>query len=80
MDIERKVRTYILENFMFTNDESLLNNDDSLQDKGLIDSTGLLEVITFIEGEFGIKVDDSEMTPENLDTVNNIVKYVSCKS
>lgn len=79
MNTEQKVRTYILENFMFTDDESLLNDDDSLQEKGLIDSTGLLEVITFIEDEFGVKVADSEMTPDNLDTVNNIVKYVSSK-
>ena len=79
MSVEDKVRSYILENYLFTEDQSELNNDDSFLDKGIIDSTGILEVIFFLEEEFGISVEDEEMIPENLDSVNNIVKYINSK-
>ena len=79
MSTEKKVRDYILENYLFSNDESLLRNDESFLDKGIIDSTGILEVISFLEEQFGIKVEDSEMMPENLDSVNNIVAFVNAK-
>jgi acyl carrier protein len=79
MSIEQKVRNYILENYLFTDDQSVLNNAESFLDKGIIDSTGILEVISFLESEFGVKVEDSEMVPENLDSVNNIVTFVNTK-
>lgn len=79
MSIELKVRAYILENFLFTDDESAIGNSDSFLDKGVLDSTGILEVIYFLEEEFGIKIEDEEMIPENLDSINNIVNFVSKK-
>ena len=79
MAIEQKLRDYILENFLFTDDQSALNNEDSFLDKGIIDSTGILEVIYFIEDEFSIKINDEEMLPENLDSVKNIVNFVTQK-
>ena len=80
MSVEDKVRNYILENYLFTEDQSELNNEDSFLEKGIIDSTGILEIIFFLEEEFGISVGDEEMIPENLDSVNNIVKYINSKS
>ena len=79
MSVEKKIREYILENYLFTDDNSALKNEDSFLEKGIIDSTGILEVIYFIEDDFGIKVEDDEMVPENLDSVNNIVRYVEIK-
>jgi acyl carrier protein len=79
MSIEQQVRDYILENFLFTNDASALANDASFLEKGIIDSTGVLEMIFFLEQEFSLKVADKEMIPENLDSVNNIVRYVQSK-
>ena len=79
MTIEDKIRGYILENFLFTDDESELSNSDSFLDKGLVDSTGILEIITFTEDEFNFKVDDDEMVPENLDSVDNIIAFISKK-
>lgn len=79
MSTESEVRNYILENFMFTMDGSELNNTDSFLERGLIDSTGILELIFFIEQQFKIKVADKEMVPENLDSVNNIVAYLERK-
>jgi acyl carrier protein len=79
MSVEQQVREYILENYLFTDDESALSNDDSFLDKGILDSTGILEVIYFIEEEFGIKVEDEEMVPENLDSVDRIKDFVGRK-
>lgn len=79
MAIATVIRKYVLENYLFTDNEDELNNNDSFLEKGILDSTGILEIITLIEEQFGIKVDDAEMIPENLDSVNNIVSYVTKK-
>lgn len=79
MTIEAKLRTYILEDFLFTDDESDLSSSDSFLEKGIIDSTGIMEVIFFINDEFGIEVEDDEMIPDNLDSVNNIAAFIEKK-
>lgn len=79
MSAEQVVRKYILENFLFTEDESELKNTDSFLDSGIIDSTGILEVINFLEEDFNLQVDDDEMIPENLDSVNNVLAFISKK-
>ena len=75
----KKLREYILDNFLFTEDENALENDDSFMEKGIIDSTGILEVVTFIEEDFGFKVNDEELIPENLDSVNNLAAFIQRK-
>lgn len=80
MSIEDKIRDYILENFLFTDDQSALSSTDSFLEKGLVDSTGILEIMTFIEDEYGFSVEDDEMIPENLDSVVNIVKFIGKKT
>lgn len=79
MSIEKQVRDYIFDNIMLASDPAALANDDSFIDKGIIDSTGILEVTFFLEQQFGIKVSDNELIPENLDSVNNIVRFVERK-
>ena len=79
MSVEEKIREYVLENYLFTDDQSELANDDSFLEKGILDSTGILEIINLIEEEYKIEVEDDEMIPENLDSVNNIVAFVSKK-
>jgi acyl carrier protein len=79
MSVEQKIRDYVLENYLFTDDPSALSNDDSFMEKGIIDSTGIMEVIFFMEDEFGISVEDEEMVPENLDSVNNLVAFIERK-
>ena len=71
------VREFILKNYLFTNDESALQDDVSLMQTGVIDSTGVLELIFFLEEKFGIKVADEEMVPENLDSVAAIASFVA---
>ena len=79
MEIESKLRNFILDNYLFTDDQSVLNNEDSFLDKGIIDSTGILELIFFLEEELGVVVEDKEMIPENLDSVMNVMKFVESK-
>ncbi|MGZ5573650.1 MAG: acyl carrier protein [Methylobacter sp.] len=79
MTMKNIIRQYILENFLFTEDESALQYSDSFLDTGIIDSTGVLEIILFIEETFGIKVDDNEMLPSNLDSVDNLTEFVQRK-
>lgn len=74
-----QVRRFILENYLFTDDASQLGLDDSLLGRGIVDSTGMLEIILFIEEQLGVKVADSEMIPENLDSVNRIAAFVTSK-
>ena len=74
--VESEVRSYLLENHLFSSDQSQLLNDESLLDKGIIDSTGILEVVMFLESRFGVTITDNEMLPGNFDSVNNIVRFV----
>lgn len=80
MSAKEKVRNYILENYLFTDDQSALKDEDSFLQQGIIDSTGILEVIYFLEDEFGITVPEEEMVPDNLDSVNNLVKFIASKT
>ena len=79
MSVEKTIRTYILQNFLFTDDESALTSGDSLIGKGIVDSTGALEIVHFLEERFGIKVHDSEMVPDNLDSVNKMTAFIARK-
>ena len=77
MDIADKVRGFIKENFYA--DASDLTDEASLLDMGIVDSTGILELVMFLETEFDIKVEDQEILPENLDSIANTVEFVKQK-
>jgi len=77
--IHETIRQFILENYLFTDDTSQLALDDSLLGRGIVDSTGMLEIIMFIEEQLGVKVRDEDMVPENLDSVNRIAAYVTSR-
>jgi len=77
--IQKRVREYVVESFLVGDEESEFSDDQSFLDSGLIDSTGILEVIAFLEDEFEIEIDDEEMVPENLDSVSNISHFVASK-
>lgn len=76
--IKDKIRTFIVEDFLFGKDAGLDDNASFLEN-GVIDSTGILELVSFLEEEFSISVEDEELIPENLDSVNNVVAYVERK-
>jgi acyl carrier protein len=73
------IRQFILENYLFTDDATQLALEDSLLGRGIVDSTGMLEIIMFIEEQLGVKVRDEDMVPENLDSVNRIAAYVASR-
>ena len=73
------VHEFIVENFLFGDGEQL-TNETSFLDSGIIDSTGILELITFLEETYNIKIEDDELIPENLDSLNNVVKFIGQKN
>jgi len=79
MKVKAEIRDYILANYLFSSDQAALDDDVSLMQAGVIDSTGVLEIIMFLEETFGIKVADEEMIPENLDSVTSIATFVTSK-
>ena len=77
-DIESEISRFIADRFLF-GDETKLSVQDSLLEAGIVDSTGILEIIAFLEQQYEIKVDDDEIIPENLDTIGAISAYLSKK-
>ena len=78
-NLRDRIQKFILENYLFASDTSALGLDDSLLGRGIVDSTGMLEIIMFIEEQLGVTVKDEEMVPENLDSVNRIAAFVESK-
>ena len=79
MTLRASLRRYVLENHLFTDDESRLKDADSFLETGILDSTGIMELILFVEESQNLKVTDDEMVPENLDSIDNLVAYIARK-
>jgi acyl carrier protein len=79
-DIRGLFKRFISDNFMFGEDEGGLRDDASLLEEGIVDSTGVLNLVMFIEETFGIEVKDEELVPENLDSVDKLVAFVERKT
>ena len=78
-NIETQVRRFIADNFLFREDRASVGDTESLLDAGLIDSTGILELVAFLENQFGIPIDDADIVPDNLDSIGTIVAFVEGK-
>lgn len=78
-DIRLKVEQFIKEQFVFDQDQAV-DPDESLLESGTVDSTGMLEVVSFLEEAFGIKVKDDEMVPDNLDSISRITEFIARKA
>jgi acyl carrier protein len=74
-----RVRAFIEENFLFREDVSEFSNTDSLLENGVMDSTGILELVAFLESDFAIQMSDAEIVPENLDSIAAIAAYLERK-
>lgn len=79
MSIETLIRNYILENFLFTDDNGRLQDNTSFLEEGVVDSTGVLELVMFVEETFGTTVEDEEIVPENFDSLEQLARYVRLK-
>ena len=77
--IETDLRKYILDKLLFGRTEVALSGDVSFLESGIIDSTGVLELVSFLEEQFQVKVEDEDLIPANLDSINAIVRYVEKK-
>ena len=78
-EIAETIKNYISENFMFSSSRLSLKETDSFLENGIIDSTGILELIAYLEEKYGIEVKDEEIVPENLDCIKSIVGFVKRK-
>jgi acyl carrier protein len=74
----QEIREFVVTNFLFGQDNGLVE-EQSFLESGIIDSTGVLELVAFLEQRFGIAVADSELLPENLDSISNISRFVARK-
>ena len=77
--VEHEVRTFIVDNFLFGQQTSL-SDDASLVEQGIIDSTGILELVRFLEERFGFEIEDEELVPENLDCIRRLGQFVRKKT
>lgn len=79
MDIKKIVTEYAKRQFLLGNKSITIHNDDSFLEHDLIDSTGVLELVAFIEEQFNITVEDEELIPDNLDSINKLTNYIQLK-
>ncbi len=77
--IGHEIREFVVTNFLFGQEGTGLTGDQSLLESGVIDSTGVLELVAFLEQRYGITVGDRELLPENLDSIQNIARFVAGK-
>ncbi|HOT96877.1 MAG TPA: acyl carrier protein [bacterium] len=78
MDIRDQVYQYVVETFLF-GDGSRIKDDDSLTGSGLIDSTGVIELVSYLERTFNLRIEDDEIIPDNFDSVARISNFISAK-
>ena len=79
MTIEKQIRQYVADNFLFSDDGYQLPSDASFLEEGVVDSTGVLELVMFVEETFNVTVEDDEIVPENLDSVAQLAAYIRRK-
>jgi acyl carrier protein len=78
-EITTSIRTFVVDRFLFGENNASLSNSDSLLDRGIVDSTGVLEMVAFLEERFGIQVSDDELIPDNLESIQKAADFVTRK-
>ncbi len=78
-DMLKIITEFIRENFIAGRSDVQISPDESLIESGIMDSTGVLELVEFLESTYSIHIEDEELVPENLETVNNIIKFLKTK-
>lgn len=78
-DIKGQIRQFVIANFLFDDGEAILPDDASLLRQNIIDSTGVLALVMFMEETFGIPVADKDIIPQNFDSINGLVGYAQSK-
>lgn len=78
-DTTSRIRAYLTENFLYMRRDRRLEVDERLLDSGILDSMGVMELVSFLEEEFGVELDDAEITEQNLGTIRSIADLVTSK-
>jgi len=78
-NLKEQVREFIVSNFLFGDGAIQFNDEDSFLEKGIIDSTGILELIEYLETTYNLSIDDEELVPENLDSLDNVNNFINRK-
>jgi len=78
-DVLRQAREYVTENFLYMRKNKALADDESLLHSGVISSLGMMELVEWVEGTFGVTVDPAEITEQNFDTLRSIARFVQAK-
>ncbi|HEY8545085.1 MAG TPA: acyl carrier protein [Acidimicrobiales bacterium] len=78
-EIAKQVRAFLVDTFLLGDDDGFAD-DESLLDSGIVDSTGVMEVVAFLEETFGIEIDDDELIADNLDSVRRLAAFVARKA
>ena len=79
MQLKSEIKEFIVDNFLYGQDDGALGDDASFLSTGIIDSTGVLELVSFIEEQYGISVEDEELIPDNLDSIQKLSDFVQRK-
>ena len=78
--VEERIRAYIAENILFSNNGYPHSDEASFLEEGIVDSMGIMELVMFVEEQFGITVEDEELVPDNFDSVSRLSAYIHAKS
>ncbi len=78
-NVKTKLKEFLITNFLFSDEGIQFNDDDSFLEKGIIDSTGILELIEYLEDTYTITIEDDELIPENLDSINQVEAFITRK-
>ncbi len=77
MDVKEQIRNYIAENFLFSSNGFTLDDDESFLEAGVVDSLGVVELVSFVEENFNVQVPDDDIVPDNFDSVDNLAAYIA---
>jgi len=79
LEIAQKVRSFVIDNFLFGEADDLFSNDDSFLENGLVDSIGILTLVEFVREKYAIAIEDEEVVPENWDSVSRVAAFINTK-
>ena len=79
MEINVQIRDFIAQNLLFSDNGFQYDDDDSFLQEGIVDSVGVMDLVSFVEENFKVAVDDQEIVPNNFDSVNKVAQYVRSK-
>lgn len=77
MDVKEQIRNYIAENFLFSSNGFTLDDEESFLEAGVVDSLGVVELVSFVEENFNVQVPDDDIVPDNFDSVDNLAAYIA---